>query len=357
MEPHEQSTVSQIGDATTSDEETFASIPLRRRKSHHPPGEGAQTDRDVYAIVTERITSALEASTVPWKKPWAVEGGLPRNLGTRRPYRGMNVLLLSLGQAYRSPWWLTFRQATELGGHVRKGEHASLVTFWKSAERRTDHDGTDEGDEANSGSVRRAPILRYYNVFNVEQCEGIVSPPSGEFQPKPNERIEACEMVVQHMPQRPTIRRDPRQASYSPVTDAVGIPDLPQFETAEDYYATLFHELVHSTGHKSRLARQTLGTPTPFGSPDYSQEELVAEFGAAFLCGHTGILPTTVNNQAAYINGWLAVLQKDKRLLPIAASQAQRAADCILASDQTEQTWSAGESSQARLAEEDGQAG
>lgn len=132
------------------------------------------------------------------------------------------------------------------------------------------------------------------------------------------------------MPQPPAIRRDPRQAIYAPRKDTVYIPDLDQFETAEQFYATLFHELIHASGHQTRLARPALGTPTPFGTPDYSKEELVVEFGAAFLCGHAGIFPTTVESQAAYINCWLAVLRKDERVLPIAASQAQKATDFVL---------------------------
>lgn len=294
-------------------------------------GLRAEKRADVYQLVTDRITAALEAGTVPWKKPWAAVGGLPRNLATRRPYRGMNVLLLSLGQPYASPWWLTYKQAQDLGGHIRKGERSSIVTFWKLMEGAEKPGGEGAPAEEQGGERdRRRPLLRYYHVFNLEQCEGIAVPPSDEFQPKTHERLEQCEAIVRSMSQPPAIERDPRQAYYAPALDRVGIPDLSQFDAAEDYYATLFHELVHSTGHPSRLARATLGTPAPFGSPDYSREELVAEFGAAFLCGHAGISPRTVENSAAYIRGWLAVLKGDKRLLPIAASQAQRAADFIL---------------------------
>lgn len=251
---------------------------------------------------------------------------MPRNLVTKRPYRGMNVILLSLGQPYVSPWWLTYRQAEHLGGHVRKGERASLVTFWKLPDRSE----PEEGAEPSDAEQRRGPILRPYHVFNVEQCEGIQAPPVPDFQPQEHERLAACEAMVAGMPSPPTLGRDPRQAFYAPALDLVAMPDLSQFETVESYYSTLFHELTHSTGHASRLSRASLGTPAPFGSPDYSKEELVAEFGAAFLCAQAGIFPATVESQASYIQGWLAVLKKDKRLLPIAAGQAQRAADFIL---------------------------
>jgi len=297
-----------------------------------PPSAGSdrKNSPDVYALVTERITNALEAGTVPWHKPWAVAGGMPRNLASGKPYRGMNVLLLSLGQPYASPWWLTYKQAQDLGGQVRKGERSSIVTFWKFPRSDTAPEESGEGEGASEPERRRAPLLRHYHVFNVEQVDGIQAPPSQEFQPKDHERIALCEALVAGMPQRPVIGRDPRQACYAPTLDRVGIPDLSQFGSAESYYATLFHELVHSTGHPARLARTSLGTPAPFGTPDYSKEELVAEFGAAFLCAHAGIFPRTAEHQAAYINGWLRVLRQDKRLLPIAAAQAQKAADFIL---------------------------
>lgn len=298
------------------------------RLPDRPRSPETQAPRDVYSLVTDKIISALEAGTVPWQKPWAAAGGMPRNLASRRPYRGMNVLLLSLGQPYLSPWWLTYKQAQELGGNVRKGERSSIVTFWKSPESTAATD--PEAVPAQPTAERRAPILRSYHVFNVEQCEGIAAPPSDEFKPKEHEPIAQCEAIVSTMPRRPMIQRDPRRAYYAPSLDFVAIPDLSQFESPEGYYATLFHELIHSTGHASRLARSNVGAPAPFGTGDYSKEELVAEFGAAFLCGHAGIFPSTADSQASYIDGWLSVLKKDKRLLPIAAAQAQRAADFVL---------------------------
>lgn len=303
---------------------------LPARRSSGSSEESQKPVGDVYSLVTERITAALEAGTIPWKKPWASLGGIPRNLASGRPYRGMNVLLLSLGQPYTSPWWLTYKQAQELGGHIKKGERSSIVTFWKIAQKTEEAPEGESAAEAQDRSGRRAPLLRYYHVFNLEQCEGVAAPPSEEFQPREHERLALCETLVAGMPGRPRIVRDPRQAFYAPALDQVAIPDLSQFETPEGYYATLFHELVHSTGHPSRLARQGLGTPAPFGTPDYSREELVAEFGAAFLCAHAGIFPATADSQAAYIDGWLRVLKKDHRMLPIAAAHAQKAADFIL---------------------------
>lgn len=288
---------------------------------------------DTYSLVTEKIAAALEAGTVPWQQPWAAVGGMPRNFVSRRPYRGLNVILLALGTPYAQPWWLTYRQAAALGGHVRPGEKASVVTFWKlpdgkPAERAAASDGADTG--VGEEATPRAPLLRHYFVFNVAQCAGLPAPPAPDFTPTPHERLSWCEQVVGGMPRAPEIRTGYDRAFYSPAVDYVGMPDLDHFRSAEDYYATLFHELVHSTGHPLRLDRPGATQPAPFGSPDYSREELVAELGAAFLSGHTGIFPRTAENQAAYVAGWLAALRGDKRLLPIAAAQAQRAADFIL---------------------------
>jgi antirestriction protein ArdC len=282
---------------------------------------------DVYTLVTEKITAALEAGTVPWQRPWTVPGSMPRNLVSKRPYRGMNRILLALGEPYASPWWLTFRQAKALGGHVRAGEKAALVTFWKRPEP---HTPSEDRDEDATERDRRAPLLRHYHVFNVAQCEGIAVPPLEDIVPTAHERLDWCEQLLSGMQHPPEIRDGYDRAFYSPTVDLVGMPRLALFRSAEDYYATLFHELTHATGHPSRLDRELLGTPAPFGSPDYSREELVAELGAAFLCGHAGIFPRVAENQAAYLAGWIKVLKGDKRLLPIAASQAQRAADFIL---------------------------
>ncbi len=304
---------------------------------------------DTYQAVTDRIIAALEAGTVPWQKPWA-SAGLPANLHTGKTYRGVNVLLLSLGQSYASRWWVTYRQAQERGGQVRKGEKASLVTFWKvwqpgqeaGAEAAASGGHVEEGEQPKN---RRAPLLRYYHVFNTEQCEGLAVPaePCAE---RVHQPLAACEALVAGMPQPPRIVPDGRQAYYSPGLDVVGMPQPEQFRSGEEYYGTLFHELTHSTGHPSRLSRLALdAAPAPFGSPDYSREELVAEFGAAFLCAQAGIFPRTAENSAAYIAGWLKALKGDKRCLPIAAAQAQRAAD-----------WIAGTSHPGADAEEEGAA-
>ena len=271
----------------------------------------------VYDRITERITALLTQGTVPWQKPWKARTGLPRNFVSQKPYRGINVFLL-LAMSYESPFWLTFRQVSQLGGSVRKGEKSCPVIFWK---QRTI-------DDEESGEQRKIPLLRYYHVFNVAQCDGLKTgiepvaiPVNGI--PKPDE-------IVAHMPQRPEIKHGMSRAFYSLREDYVGLPVRERFEQTEGYYATLFHELVHATGHQSRLDRATLTEKAGFGSNPYCKEELIAEMGAAFLCGQAEIAGRTTDNSAAYLQGWLEQLSNDRTLIVQSAAQAQKAADFIL---------------------------
>lgn len=268
----------------------------------------------VYSIVTDQILKQLESGVAPWRKPWTMRP--PKNLISERYYRGINVFLLA-SSGYGSPYWLTYKQATERGGHVRKGEHGTKVVFWKI--------GTREVEDADGDTVERKSILlRYYTVFNVEQCEGIESP---NLAPAVNP-IEECERIVARMPNPPAVEQDAR-AWYRPANDTVGIPSRNAFHSAEAYYATLFHELTHSTGHPKRLGREGIEKLNTFGSESYSKEELIAEMGAAMLCGVAGIEQRTLSNSAAYLQAWIDALKSDSRLVVSAASQAQKAADYI----------------------------
>jgi antirestriction protein ArdC len=293
-------------------------------------------DRSVYDIVTERVISLLEQGTVPWQKPWQGAELAPQNLVSRKSYRGVNVFLLH-AMSYSSPYWLTFKQAQELGGHVRKGELACPVVFWKWL------------DVERDGEKERVPFLRYYGVFNVAQCEGIEAHvPSATDTKREHSPVETAERIVRGMPKRPLIKHGQAQAFYHPTDDYVGMPSPEQFRSGEGYYSVLFHELTHSTGHESRLARKGVagseGQWSAFGSQSYSKEELVAEMGAAFLCGQAGIVERTIENSASYIASWLFRLKDDAKLVVQAAAQAQKAADFILSSgQQTEATTEGGE--------------
>jgi len=274
-----------------------------------------------YDRITDRITALLEQGTVPWQKPWKARTGLPRNFVSKNPYRGINVFLL-LAMMYESPFWLTFRQVSQLGGSVRKGEKACPVVFWKQT----------TNEDKKSGEQKKKYLLRFYHVFNVSQCDGLKI----GTEPVQENVIAKPEDIIAGMPQPPLMKHGMTHAYYSPHEDCVGLPPRERFERTEDYYSTVFHELVHSTGHEKRLKRSTLAEKSGFGSNPYCKEELIAEMGAAFLCGLAEIGERTIENSAAYLKGWLEQLRQDKTLIVQAAAQAQKAADFILGRTESE---------------------
>ena len=280
----------------------------------------------IYDLITDRIIALLEAGVIPWRKPWDAASGAPRNLTSGKAYRGVNAMLLaSLG--FGSPWFATFHQIKAHGGAVKKSVHGFPVVFLKFLETAAEPDG--EGEPTCRRD--RVPLLRYYTVFNLEQTEGIPAGKIPALEIRHFDPIEACERIVAEMPQRPEIRHTTEaRAYYRPSTDTVTMPLRESFHSAAEYFSTLAHELVHSTGAPSRLARKSLEDWAPFGTADYSREELVAEMGAGFLCAHAGIDGATLENSAAYIRSWLQVLKDDRRAVIVAAGQAQKAADFIL---------------------------
>jgi antirestriction protein ArdC len=276
--------------------------------------------RDAYATVTARIIDCLEKEVIPWRRPWK-GGGFPQNLVSRRPYTGINAFILATA-GFDLPYFLTFKQAQKLGGHVRKGERGLPVIYCRKS--RVEKEDADTGEKGTKELI----LLRTYTVFNHSQCEGIPVPESHgvrAFNP-----IEACEVITRGYRGAPTLVHREARAYYQPRTDFVNMPMASSFDSPEAYYATLFHEFTHSTGHSSRLKREGVENVHSFGDPVYSKEELIAEMGSAFLCAHAGISPATVSNSTAYIRSWLCVLKNDKRLLISAASSAQKAADHIM---------------------------
>jgi len=280
---------------------------------------------NVYEIVTEKIVKLLEQGIVPWRRPWS-STGLPRNLVSKKPYRGINYFLLSASK-YVSPFWLTYRQASELGGYVRKGEESTIVVFWKVEDLK-------QGSQDLDAEVknRRRFVLRYYRVFNLEQCElpQAVRDKLPTIETHEHDPIEAAERIIAAMPNPPEIVYSGSKAYYSPLTDRITLPPRELFISADEFYASLDHELVHSSGYVKRLGREGICEAAPFGSPVYSKEELVAEMGAAFLCAEAGISNAVIENQAAYLAGWLKKVEDNRKLLIHAAAQAQKAADYIL---------------------------
>lgn len=283
--------------------------------------------KDVYAIITEQIIKKLETGVVPWHKPWSTQASAPKNLVSLKPYQGINAIVTHM-QGFLSPYWMTFKQCQELGGNVKQGEKGTPIVYWNI--------GKTQKENKNSGELedKSFAFLKYFTVFNLDQTEGIKL--SDKFNPKLDlrtevEKIEICENIVKGYLKAPQINIKPsNRACYSPSLDVVEMPEQKQFQKDEMFYSVLFHELTHSTGHKSRLNRTGIVDLAGFRSHSYSFEELIAEFGAAFLSGHAGIETKTLDESASYIKSWLEVLKKDSKMLVKAAGQAQKAANLIL---------------------------
>jgi antirestriction protein ArdC len=285
------------------------------------------TRKDIYTRVTERIIHDLEQGVRPWLKPWNAghtAGRITRPLrhnGT--PYRGMNVLLLwgeAVAKGYASPFWMTYKQAQELGAQVRKGEHGSLVVY---ANRIT----KTETNEAGEDTEREIPFLKGYTCFNVEQIDGLPQ----HYYAKPENPLPASERIATVdgfiKATGAAIRHGGNSAYYSPTPDIIQMPPFEAFKDRESYYATELHELTHWTKHERRLNRD-FGRQR-FSDMGYAREELVAELGAAFLCADLNITPETREDHAAYLGHWLNILKEDKRAIFSAAAHAQRAADYL----------------------------
>jgi antirestriction protein ArdC len=280
------------------------------------------TPLNVYEIVTQKLLELLGSGHCPWRKPGQdTPGGLPANAISKRVYRGANTWILG-SAPYSDNRWLSYKQARELGGSVRKGERSTVAVFWKLIDQKDD-------STESTGRCQKLPILRYYSVFNAEQCDDLQLPPlvrTGH-----HNRIEAAEEMIRSMPQPPAITESGSAAWYMPASDRVNVPPLDCFESSDAYYATLFHELGHSTGHETRLARKEVREVASFGSAEYSTEELVAELTSAYCCAAAGLDNSLIQNSAGYLQGWLAALSHDPRMFVLAASRAQRAADFIMA--------------------------
>jgi len=272
-----------------------------------------------YQIVTDRLVALLERGVAPWRKTWKATD-VPRSMSSGKPYKGFNVFMLmatSMVNGYSSPWWGTFKAVKDRGGNVRKGEKSTPVVFWKFLDI----------EDKETGETRKVPMLRYFNVFNADQCDGLNMAADGN--PASAEPIASAEDLFEGMPNRPEVRFGGDEAFYSPLLDQIQLPLRSSFVSPESFYATAFHEMVHSTGHESRLNRRGSDVPRHFGDPDYSREELVAEMGAAFLCALAGIERETEENSAAYLASWIKVLKGDPKMAVVAAGAAQKAADYI----------------------------
>lgn len=275
----------------------------------------------------------IEQGVAPWRRTWSTYG-LARNYGTDHIYTGINLLLMN-NTMHPIPYFLTFKQVKEQGGRIKKDAKAEKVIYFDMYYKDV-NDKTLSKEEAiqrrkNGEEIQILKFIKYYNVFNIEDIEGFEFQIQ-EIELKPNEKIDGCESIIENMPKRPELRQiNANRACYAPELDFVNMPSIEQFESAEYYYATFFHELVHSTGHASRLAREEVMNPQKFGGMAYSKEELVAETGASFLCSSVQIdYDNIIENNVAYLAGWLNVLREDSKFIFKVASNAQKAADYIL---------------------------
>ena len=284
--------------------------------------------QDVYSRITEKIVADLEKGVRPWLKPWHAEhaaGRIARPLRHNgQPYNGMNVIMLwaeAVEKGYNAPIWMTFRQAKELGGHVRKGEHGSLVVYANTFHK-------TETDEDGQEVERDIPFMKGYTVFNVEQIDGLPARYHAMAQAPildPVQRIEHAEAFLAHT--GANVRHGGNRAYYAPGSDHIQMPPFEFFRDPESYYETRLHETVHWTRHPTRLERD-FGR-RKWGDEGYAMEELVAEIGSCFLSADLDLTPEVREDHAAYIGSWLKVLKEDKRAIFTAAAHAQRAVDFL----------------------------
>ena len=298
-----------------------------------------------YEKITDQIIDALEQGDIPWEKPWSNESMQPRSIHGKA-YRGVNAFWLgyvAIRCGYCDPRWVTFNQAKKLGGKVRKGEKAQTVIFWAQSYKHIDNcianKSNEPCDNLRKARCQKFLVLRYFNVFNVAQIDGldleaIKQPTVGEV--SQDDVLFAAEEVVQNYNEGSGVafNWNGSEAFYTPSTDEITVPNKTTFRSIESYYSTVFHEMAHSTGHESRLNRKDNKVVIRFGSTEYAKEELCAEMTNAFLCGHTGINNKIEDDQrVGYIQSWLKALKNDKKLVVTAAAQAQKAADFIVAFD------------------------
>lgn len=275
---------------------------------------------NVYQMVTDRIIAELEEGNIPWQKPWTGVRTGAFNRVTKKPYSLLNQLLLE-----KPGEWATFKQWSDLGGKVKKGEKSRFVVFWKMLR-------VEETKDDGEVTTKIIPLLKYINVFHISQVDDVEPLKKEELSEiEPIEEAEKIKTNYQEREHIKIIESVSNEAYYSPISDYIQIPVKGQYQESSEYYSTLFHEMVHSTGHKTRLNRLEGKMLAAFGSEDYSKGELVAELGNSFILNSIGIeTPKSFRNNAAYIQSWLKVLRSDVKFIVSAASKAEKAVQYIM---------------------------
>lgn len=282
---------------------------------------------DTYKRITDYVIEQLGKGEVIWRKGWN-ELGLPKNISTGHIYKGWNSILLNfitILNGYKTPYFTTYKQAMDAGGAIRRGQKGFTVVYWATVENKSIKIEVDGEEEYLTYRIPKC-----HTVFNIDQTHNIMYPKVEKQLRSHTDKIYACETIIESMPLKPTVINCGDEAWYNKRTDCISIPPAERFHSDQEYYKTLFHEVAHSTGHTCRLNRAELMQSDGFGKELYSKEELTAELTAAFLCAVCEIEQQTITNSAAYIQGWLKVLQNDKKLILKSAAQAQAAADYIL---------------------------
>lgn len=293
---------------------------------------------DIAQIITDRIISELEKGSTPWVKPWKrLRGtpghGMPYNPVSGTIYSGMNHIWLSMMQgAYPTPYWLTLKHANQIGGHVKANEKGTPIVAFKIVRKETLVNGKKE--------TSAYPMIKHHYVYNIAQCEDITIP-ALPIEPEPTFNPDSQVMgIVDKLGLAEGLHHGGDNAFYSPTRDFISMPPMAAFNSANGYHATLLHESVHATGHKSRLDRD-FSKAKRFGDESYAFEELVAELGSAMLCAHLGIDGEMQSNHVAYIANWLKVLRNDKKAILTASAKAQQALDWLTKTEQVEESLAA----------------
>lgn len=268
--------------------------------------------RDVYDIVTDHIITFMDSGIIPWRVPWSIKG-IPTNVVTNKPYRGINIPLLAM-YSYDTNYFITESQLVNIGGSPKNDERPMLVTHWEWVDGKED--------------AKKLPLLKYHKIYNISQCNGIEQPAAyGEKKKKP---IDVCKAIIKGMQNAPTVEYNKQSAFYEALTDVIHMPSGNEYRNGELYYYDFFRMLIHATGHESRLKRKEIIEMEPLTRDPFSREELIAEIGAFFLCYQAGIIQIPLLNSLPSIHGWATKFRDDSRLLVFAATQAQKAVDYIL---------------------------